>query len=124
ELGEALEMARQSVKRDPGSASWQYLLGSIALDHAERGITRLERRSEFILAVRMLESVVKKMPQHPDAYIRLGRAYEGLDVRDRARASFEEAVQINPSSGEALARLAHAALEDGDTAAGVAAAES
>ncbi len=80
----------------------------------------LYARGQFSKAARKLKKVIKQDPDFPDAHalmgaIDLGLASEGRKgAEDKARASFDKAVQLDGTVPMGLAGQAHFALEDGD----------
>jgi tetratricopeptide (TPR) repeat protein len=117
ELADGLRMARLALARSPQAANSHYLVGTIALDYAGQAANRRARKEEYRLAVRMLEKVVKAVPDHWDAHTRLGRAYLALEQPEQAREHLRQALALNPGAVEALASLAEAADTMGDRAA-------
>lgn len=56
-------------------------------------------------------NVVKRFPNHRDAYFKLGVFYESLYYFDKAVKAFSKQVAVNPAHGVARGRLARVAME-------------
>ncbi len=80
----------------------------------------LYARGQFSKAARKLKKVIKQDPDFPDAHalmgaIQLGLAGEGRKgAQEKARASFDKAVQLDGTVPMGLAGQAHFALEEDD----------
>lgn len=85
------------------------------------GLARTQfERGQFAKALAKLDKVIEEDPKFPDAYaldglIHLGLQTEGKEgAADRARQSFQKAVELDPALPAGLAGLAHFALLGGD----------
>lgn len=113
ELDQALAVAKQALRTEDDPVGSRYTVGAVALDYAERGVIARLRVREYGLAVRMLEDVTRKMPGNADAFVRLGRAYQGIHQDEKALTSFRTAAKLNPGSADVLERLVQAAQNAG-----------
>jgi len=113
ELAAALSHARLALKHNPDPAASRYLVGALALEYAEQGATVDDRENEYALAQKMLEPVVRAAPDNWDAALRLARACKALDQDEPAERYLRQALDVNPTSAEALDRLADLKINQG-----------
>ena len=78
----------------------------------KRGQNGLETRIAFAVqlrdypkAINLLETYTQEKPNDDSGWIELGLAYEKVQQYDKAIASLEKALQVNPDSDEAKAIL-------------------
>jgi tetratricopeptide (TPR) repeat protein len=125
-----VELARRIVAADPAFAMGQYYLSAVtpppeaeahyqkarelakaASDGERRFIeamfhARVNGGVEFRRSIEPLEALSKDYPSERLVYMLLGQLYAGDSKADRARESFEKALQIGPRSPRAEAFLA------------------
>lgn len=138
--GKAAEMMKAAVEHDPKSAALRTDLGMLQLaagDSAAAAAT-LQQASEldpsrtqadmilvvshlrdkkYDAALAILQRLEQRAPNDPSMHNMRGAAYLGLNDLNRARASFERAVALNPTFMPAVANLAQLDLRAKNVAA-------
>lgn len=74
----------------------------------------LAQNQEYRLALRLLESAVRELPQYRDAWIVLGYCALALEEHERAEQAFETALRIDPIKPEVQELLAMTYAAKGD----------
>jgi Flp pilus assembly protein TadD len=110
ELSRALAVARQAAELKPADPNWQFLLGSIALEHAEQAPVRENAIPHYQVAARALKRAVSANPQNAEAEVRLGRAYSALGLREEAIRCYRRVITASPGSADARGFLAEEQL--------------
>ena len=128
QLDEAIEQYREMVVEDPGDVDLHLTLASLllhrsdplgAVDEYERALTiepdnwqarddladTLEQAGLYREAVEQLLEMVRKQPEFPDTWVRLGDLYARLGDEQSTLAAYMNAVEIHPAFLEANVKI-------------------
>lgn len=83
-VDEALGLASRAVEINPGSAAFNDTLGWI---YVQKGV--------FLKALSHLEPAARQLPENPQVHYHLGKAYAGLQQKDKAIASLKRALELS-----------------------------
>jgi len=118
-IRDAVLEAQDIIKRDPKNVEARKLLGRIYL----RSLGDMESgtQSQDILkkAIEQYEAIVKLQPKSVDDHLLLGRLYRLDNNMGRAEQEFKVAVQLDPTSEDAVSTLAYLYNELGEGARAV-----
>jgi len=115
-IRDAVLQAQDILKKDPNNLEAHKLLGRIYLKSL--GDTQDGGGSDNILklAIGQYEDVTRIEPDNVDDHLLLGRLYRLDHNTAKAENEFKTAVQLDPSSEEAVTMLAYLYNDEGDTA--------
>ncbi len=115
-IRDAVLQAQDILKKDPNNLEAHKLLGRIYLKSL--GDTQDGGGSDNILklAIGQYEDVTRIEPNNVDNHLLLGRLYRLDHNTAKAENEFKTAVQLDPSSEEAVTMLAYLYNDEGDTA--------
>jgi tetratricopeptide (TPR) repeat protein len=113
-LRDAVVEAQDIIKQDPNNVDARKLLGRIYL--RSLGDTQGGTQSQELLkrAIEQYEAIVKLEPKSVEDHLLLGRLYRLNNEVGKAEAEFKTAVQIDPSSEDAVTTLAYLYNEQGN----------
>jgi tetratricopeptide (TPR) repeat protein len=115
-IRDAVLEAQDIIKRDPNNVEARKLLGRIYL--RSLGDMQSGTQSQDILkrAIEQYEAIVKLEPKSVDDHLLLGRLYRLNNDMVKAEAEFKLAVQLDPTSEDAVTTLAYLYNEEGNSA--------
>ncbi|MGA2745715.1 MAG: tetratricopeptide repeat protein [Candidatus Sulfotelmatobacter sp.] len=102
----AIEAFRAGLLLEPDSAELSYLLG-----------LTLYTNGDPKAAITPLQQSIPRMPTAVEPHLLLAAAFEELRLRDKAKAEYEAAIQVDPHSTKALSGLSKLFLADGNYSA-------
>jgi tetratricopeptide (TPR) repeat protein len=113
-IRDAVLEAQDIIKRDPKNVEARRLLGRIYL--RSLGDMQAGTQSENILklAIEQYENIVRLQPDSIEDHLVLGRLYRLGEDRLKAEKEFQTAVNLQPSSEEAVTTLAILYTDEGD----------
>jgi tetratricopeptide (TPR) repeat protein len=115
-IKEAIDAARQQVKRDPNDVEGHKLLARIYLDSLNNSQQNQQTAQKMLgLATQEYETLVKLEPKSASNHLMLGRLYAAGQQQDKAEAQFEAAQKINPYSEDTVLNLARFYSDSGQT---------
>jgi len=85
-----------------------------------RAVILFDHLRQTDLAIAELEAAVRHNPNFIEAQLNLGNIHEEMGAPDRAKASYQRVLQIDPANGRALARLGVIATVTGKPSAALA----
>jgi tetratricopeptide (TPR) repeat protein len=106
-IREAIEAAQQILKKDPNNVQAHKLLGQIYLRSLGDPDSGQQSGPMLDLAVEQFQKLVTLEPNTVENHLVLGQLYTMKHDNADARAQFEAARRINPSSEAVLLNLAH-----------------
>ncbi|HYL91829.1 MAG TPA: tetratricopeptide repeat protein [Alphaproteobacteria bacterium] len=112
---DALLEAQDSVRRDPNNLQARKVLGRIYLRSMGDGQPGTQSRELVKLALEQYEAIIKIEPNSADNHLVLGHLYFLNRELDKAESEFKTALQLEPGSEEAIARLAYLYNDQGDS---------
>ena len=111
-IRDAVTEAQEIIKRDPDNLEAHKLLGRIYLRSLGDMQPGTQSREVLTLAIEQYEALARIEPKNPDNHLLLGRLY-ALDTQakggkdlSRAEKELKTAIQLDPSSEEAITYLA------------------
>jgi general secretion pathway protein D len=104
QLPEALEMAKEAVKRDPENRKLEKALSSVEEEVADQ-TAREKRDKERLLKAPASAPALRAQRDEVDNLIRQGRNYLGAGDYKRASESFKSALSIDPENRTAMRYL-------------------
>ncbi len=112
-IRDAVLEAQDILEKNPNNVDARKLLGRIYL--RSLGDTQAGTQSTEILkrAIEQYEAIVKLEPKSVDNHLLLGRLYRLNNNVGRAEQEFKEAVQLDPTSEDAVTTLAYLYNEQG-----------
>jgi tetratricopeptide (TPR) repeat protein len=114
-IRDAVSEAQEIINRDPSNLEARKLLGRIYLRSIGDAQSGTQSQEVLKLATEQYESIVKLEPSSAENHIVLGRLYLiGKDLL-KAETEFKAAVQLEPTSEEAVSTLAYLYNEEGDS---------
>jgi tetratricopeptide (TPR) repeat protein len=118
-IRDAVLEAQEILKRDPKNLEARKLLGRIYLRSLGDTQSGVQSQEMLRLALEQLEEIVRLEPQNVENHLLLGRLYILNREMGKAESSFRAAINVAPSSEEALTNLAYLYNEGGDSARAV-----
>jgi len=115
-IRDAVLEAQDIIKRDPKNLEAHKLLGRIYLRSLGDMPGGNGSDNVLKLAIEQYEEIVKLEPDNVDDHLLLGRLYRLSSEMQKAEAELKTAVQLDPSSEEAVTTLAMLYTDEGDTA--------
>ena len=119
-IRDAVLEAQDMIKRDPNNLEARKLLGRIYLRSMGEGQSGTQSQEILKLAIEQYESIVKLEPKAIESHLVLGRLYMVNKDLVKAEAEFKAAIQLEPTSEEAITTLAYLYNEEGDSKRAVA----
>ncbi|HKR96851.1 MAG TPA: tetratricopeptide repeat protein, partial [Candidatus Angelobacter sp.] len=120
-IRDAVNEAQDILKRDPNDLEAHRLLGRIYLRSLGDMQSGTQSREVLGLAVEQYEALVRIDPKDPDNHLVLGRLYaldaqtKGSKDLSKAEKELKTAIQLDPSSEEAVTYLAFIYNDAGET---------
>ena len=113
-IRDAVEEAQEIIKRDPNNLEAHKLLGRIYV--RSLGDVQSGAQSQDVLkkAIEQYEAIVKIEPKSSDNHLWLGRLYMANKDMLKAENEFKAAINLDPSSEEAVTNVAFLYNEEGD----------
>lgn len=118
-IRDAVLEAQEILKRDPKNLEARKLLGRIYLRSLGDTQTGVQSQEMLRLALEQLEEIVRLEPQNVENHLLLGRLYILNREMRKAESAFRAAINVSPSSEEAIINLAYLHNEEGDSARAV-----
>ncbi|MGH9508892.1 MAG: tetratricopeptide repeat protein [Terriglobales bacterium] len=115
-IRDAVLEAQEILKRDPKNLEARKLLGRIYLRSLGDTQSGVQSQEMLRLALEQLEEIVRLEPQNVENHLLLGRLYILNRLMDKAESAFQAAINVSPSSEEALTSLAYLYNEEGESA--------
>ena len=115
-IRDAVIEAQDIIKRDPNNLEAHKLLGRIYLRSLGDMPGGNSSDNVLKLAIEQYEQIVKIEPNNVDNHLLLGRLYRLNNDLQKAESELKTAVNIDPSSEEAVTTLAILYTDEGDTA--------
>lgn len=115
-IRDAVLEAQEILKRDPKNLEARKLLGRIYLRSLGDTQSGVQSQEMLRLALEQLEEIVRLEPQNVENHLLLGRLYILNRQMDKAESAFQSAINVSPSSEEALTSLAYLYNEEGESA--------
>jgi tetratricopeptide (TPR) repeat protein len=119
-IRDAVLEAQDMIKRDPNNLEARRLLGRIYLRSMGEGPSGAQSQEILKLAIEQYESILKLEPKSTENHLILGRLYMINKDLLKAEAEFKAAIQLEPTSEEAITTLAYLYNEEGDSKRAVA----
>src|SRR5215469_4214327 len=113
-IRDAVDEAREIVKRDPNNLEARKLLGRIYLRSLGDVQSGTQSQEVLKLAIEQYESIIKIEPKNPDNHLLLGRLYILTKDLTKAESEFKTAINLDPNSEEAVTNVAYLYNEEGD----------
>src|SRR5215468_7162546 len=113
-IRDAVDEAREIIKRDPGNLEARKLLGRIYLRSLGDVQSGTQSQEVLKLAIEQYESIIKIEPKNPDNHLLLGRLYILTKDLTKAESEFKTAINLDPNSEEAVTNVAYLYNEEGD----------
>jgi len=113
-IRDAVDEARDIIKRDPNNLEARKLLGRIYLRSLGDVQSGTQSQEVLKLAIEQYESIVKIEPKNPDNHLLLGRLYILNKDLLKAESEFKTAISLDPNSEEAITNVAYLYNEEGD----------
>jgi tetratricopeptide (TPR) repeat protein len=114
-IRDAVTEAQEIVKRDPNNLEAHKLLGRIYLRSLGDMQPGTQSREILNLAIGEYEALAKIEPKNADNHLLLGRLYFLNKDLTKAESELKTAVNLDPSSEEAVTNLAFLYNEEGDS---------
>ncbi len=114
-IRDAVSEAQDIINRDPSNLEARKLLGRIYLRSIGDAQSGTQSQEVLKLATEQYESIVKLEPNSADNHLVLGRLYVISKDLLKAETEFKAAVQLEPTSEEAVSTLAYLYNEEGDS---------
>lgn len=113
-IRDAVEEAQDIIKRDPNNLEAHKLLGRIYV--RSLGDVQSGAQSQDVLkkAIEQYEAIVRIEPKSSDNHLWLGRLYMGNKDLVKAENEFKAAINLDPTSEEAITNVAYLYNEEGD----------
>ncbi|HZU31800.1 MAG TPA: tetratricopeptide repeat protein [Candidatus Angelobacter sp.] len=113
-IRDAVLEAQDIIKRDPNNLEARKLLGRIYLRSLGDAQSGTQSREMLGLAIEQYEAIIKIEPKNPDNHLLLGRLYYLNKDLSKAENEFKTAMDLDPSSEEAITNLAYLYNDEGD----------
>ncbi|MCI0353905.1 MAG: tetratricopeptide repeat protein [Acidobacteria bacterium] len=123
-IRDAVLEAQEILKRDPKNLDARKLLGRIYLRSLGDTQAGVQSQEMLRLALEQLEEIVRLEPQNAENHLLLGRLYILNRELLKAESAFRAAINLAPTSEEALTNLAYLYNEEGQSQRAVALLES
>jgi tetratricopeptide (TPR) repeat protein len=114
-IRDAVTEAQDILKRDPNNLEAHKLLGRIYLRSLGDMQPGTQSREILNLAIEQYEALAKVEPKNPDNHLLLGRLYFLNKDLTKAESELKTAVNLDPTSEEAVTNLAYLYNEEGDS---------
>ena len=113
-IRDAVEEAQEIIKRDPNNLEAHKLLGRIYV--RSLGDVQSGAQSQDVLkkAIEQYEAMVRIEPKNSDNHLWLGRLYMANKDMVKAESEFKAAINLDPTSEEAVTNVAFLYNEEGD----------
>src|SRR5215469_16852647 len=113
-IRDAVEEAQDIIKRDPNNLEAHKLLGRIYV--RSLGDVQSGAQSQDVLkkAIEQYEAIVRIEPKNSDNHLWLGRLYMANKDMVKAESEFKSAINLDPTSEEAVTNVAFLYNEEGD----------
>ncbi|MGH9556483.1 MAG: tetratricopeptide repeat protein [Terriglobales bacterium] len=115
-IRDAVLEAQEILKRDPKNLEARKLLGRIYLRSLGDTQSGVQSQEMLRLALEQLEEIVRLEPQNFENHLLLGRLYILNREMPKAESAFRAAINVSPSSEEALTSLAYLYNEQAESA--------
>jgi tetratricopeptide (TPR) repeat protein len=112
-IRDAVLEAQDIIKRDPNNLEAHKLLGRIYLRSLGDLQPGSQSREVLGLAIEQYEAMVRIEPKSPDNHLLLGRLYFLNKDAVKAETEFKAAVNLDPTSEEAITNLAYLYNDEG-----------
>jgi tetratricopeptide (TPR) repeat protein len=114
-IRDAVLEAQDILKREPNNIEARRLLGRIYLRSLGDMQAGTQSQNILKLAIEQYEQIVKLDPKSIEDHLLLGRLYRLNNELQKAEAQFKLAVELQPTSEEAVSTLAYLYNEEGDS---------
>lgn len=114
-IRDAVLEAQEILKRDPKNLEAHKLLGRIYLRSLGDTQSGVQSQEMLRLALEQFEEIVRLEPKNVENHLLLGRLYILNREIPKAESAFRAALNVQPSSEEALTNLAYLYNEQGDS---------